>query len=87
VPRPAPEPEPEPEPPPARPGRCPAGLLNHPALTGMDPASLTALAAALEIPFQARREQRRYLRHGRPRQGKRCAASTEHDGGTKEKPT
>ena len=43
-------------------------LLNHPALTGMDPADLTALAAALEIPFRARREQRRYLRHGRARQ-------------------
>ena len=34
----------------------------------MDPADLTALAAALEIPFRARREQRRYLRHGRARQ-------------------
>ena len=65
VPRPAPEPEPEPQP--ARPGRCSAGLLNHPALTGMDPADLTALAAALEIPFRARSEQRRYLRHGRAR--------------------
>ena len=68
VPRPAPEPEPEPEPQPARPGRCSSGLLNHPALTGMDPAGLTALAAALEVPFRARREQRRYLRHGRARQ-------------------
>ena len=68
VPRPAPEPDPEPEPPPARPGRCSSDLLNHPALTGMDPADLTALAAALEIPFRARREQRRYLRHGRARQ-------------------
>ena len=27
----------------------------------MDPADLTALAAALEIPFRARREQRRFL--------------------------
>ena len=34
----------------------------------MDPADLTALAAALEIPFRARREQHRYLRHGRARQ-------------------
>jgi Rhodopirellula transposase DDE domain len=66
VPRPAPEPEPEPEP--ARPGRAAAGLLNHPALTGLDPADLTALAAALAVPFRARREQRRYLRHGRARQ-------------------
>jgi hypothetical protein len=66
VPRPAPEPEPEPRP--ARPGRATGDLLNHPALTGMDPADLTALAAALEIPSRARREQRRYLRHGRARQ-------------------
>ena len=66
VPRPAPDPDPEP--PPARPGRCSSDLLNHPALTGLDPADLTALAAALEIPFRARREQRRYLRHGRARQ-------------------
>ena len=34
----------------------------------MDPADLTALAAALEVPFRARREQHRYLRHGRARQ-------------------
>ncbi len=66
VPRPAPEPEPEPQP--ARPGRAAGDLLNHPALTGMDPAGLTALAAALEVPFRARREQHRYLRHGRARQ-------------------
>ena len=65
---PVPRPAPEPEPPPARPGRADPGLLNHPALTGMDPADLTALAAALEIPFRARREQRRYLRAGRARQ-------------------
>jgi Rhodopirellula transposase DDE domain len=67
-PAPAPGPGPGPGPGPARPGRCGAGLLNHPALTGMDPAALTALARALEIPFGARREQRRYLRHGRARQ-------------------
>ena len=47
---------------------APPGLLNHPALTGLDPADLTALAAALAVPFRARREQRRYLRHGRARQ-------------------
>jgi len=64
VPRPAPGPEPEP----ARSGRCSAGLLNHPALTGIDPAALTALADALEIPFRARHEQRRYLRQGHTRQ-------------------
>jgi hypothetical protein len=63
-----PAPRPAPAPGPARPGRCPGDLLNHPALTGMDPAALTALAAALEIPFRARHEQRRYLRQGHARQ-------------------
>ena len=58
----------QPAPEPARPGRCSRDLLNHPALTGLDPAGLTALAAALHIPFRARREQRRYLRQGRARQ-------------------
>ncbi len=60
APRPAPDPEPEPE----RPGRVPAAVLNHPALTGMDPADLTALAAALEVPSGARREQFNYARRG-----------------------
>jgi hypothetical protein len=64
VPRPAPEPEPAPVPA----WRCGQDTLNHPALTGLDPADLTVLAAALQIPFRARREQRRYLRQGRPRQ-------------------
>ena len=69
VPRPAPEPEPAPEPAAAAPpGLCDPAALNHPALTGLDPAGLDALAAALEIPFAARREQRRYLRQGRARQ-------------------
>jgi len=63
VPRPAPPPEPQP----ARPGRCPRDILNHPALTGMDPADLTDLAAALDIPFRARREQHLYARRGRAR--------------------
>ncbi len=53
---PGPRPAPEPDPGPERPGRCPAGILNHPALTGMKPADLQALAAALEVPFGARRE-------------------------------
>ena len=64
VPRPAPEPGPAPVP--AR--RAGQDTLNQPALTGLDPADLTALAAALQIPFRARREQRRYLRQGRARQ-------------------
>jgi len=50
---------------PARPGSQDA--LNHPALTGMAPEDLTALAAALDIPFGARREQRNYARRGRAR--------------------
>jgi len=65
-PRPAPAPGP---PPPAPAGRCGQATLNHPALTGMDPAALTALAAALEVPFAARREQRLYQKRGGPRQG------------------
>ena len=67
VPRPAPPPPP-PAPPPAPAGLCDPAALNHPALTGLDPAALDALAAALDLPFRARREQRRYLRSGRPRQ-------------------
>jgi hypothetical protein len=62
-PRPAPEPEPGPEPP----GRCPRAILNHPALTGMDPGDLDALAAALDVPFGARREQRNYAQRGHRR--------------------
>jgi hypothetical protein len=64
---PVPRPAPPPSPPPPPPGLCDPALLSHPALTGLDPAALDALAAALDIPFQALREQRRYLRHRRPR--------------------
>jgi hypothetical protein len=63
VPRPAPQPQPEP----ARPGRVPQDALNHPALTGMAPEDVTALAAALEVPFAARREQRCHARRGHRR--------------------
>jgi hypothetical protein len=66
VPRPAPPPPP-PAPPPAPPGLCDPAALNHPALTGLDPADLDALAAALDAPFRGRREQLRYARTGRPR--------------------
>jgi hypothetical protein len=65
VPRPAPAPEPAAEPAPA--GLCDPAALNHPALTGLDPAALDALAAALDAPFRGRREQLRYARTGRPR--------------------
>jgi hypothetical protein len=64
---PAPRPAPEPEPGPQRPGRCPQAILNHPALTGMDPGSLDALAAALDVPSGARREQRNYTQRGHRR--------------------
>ena len=64
----APRPAPGPEPPKTAPARlCSTGALNHPALTGMSPAAAAALAAALEVPFAARREQRLYTLRGRPR--------------------
>jgi hypothetical protein len=64
--RPAPRPgTPEPEPGPQRPGRVPAAVLNHPALTGTLPQDLAALAEALDGPFEARLARRNYrLRKG-----------------------
>jgi hypothetical protein len=59
--RPAPDPQPEPGPR-ARP--CDPAALNHPALTGLDPAALDALAAALALPAEALREQQLYTRRG-----------------------
>ncbi len=68
LPAPRPAPPPPPPPPPAAPaGLCDPAVLNHPALTGLDPAALDALAAALDLPFRARRELRRHARSGRPR--------------------
>jgi hypothetical protein len=64
---PSPRPAPQPQPAPAPAGRCPQAVLNHPALTGMDPAALDALATALDIPFAARREQRNYTQRGHRR--------------------
>jgi DDE family transposase len=64
---PAPRPAPEPPPQPARPGRVPAAILNHPALTGIPAADLTALAQALNIAFEARLQQRNYTHRGGPR--------------------
>jgi len=62
---PAPRPAPEPDPGQARPGRVPAAVLNHPAMTGLRAGDLTALAQALDIPFEARLQQRNYtLRRG-----------------------
>jgi hypothetical protein len=58
---PAPAPEPEP------PNQARHDALNHPALTGLQPGDLKALAAALEVPFDADREQKYHLRRGRRR--------------------
>ena len=71
VPRPAPEPEPA-----ARPGWPSQHALNHPALTGTAPAAVSALAAALDIPFRARREQRRYTAAAGPASGPQAPAHT-----------
>jgi hypothetical protein len=60
VPRPAPDPAAAPQ----RPGRVPRDVLNHPALTGLAPGDVTALAAALDIPYRARLEHQAYLRRG-----------------------
>jgi hypothetical protein len=62
VPRPAPQPAPQPAPP-----GWPRAALSHPALTGMTPASIDALAAALETPWAARREHDLYASRGHPR--------------------
>jgi hypothetical protein len=56
---------PAPEPPPPR-GADPAAL-NQAPLTGMDPADVSALAAALEAPGRARRERDLVNRTGRAR--------------------
>jgi hypothetical protein len=61
VPRPAPAPEP------ARPGRVPREILNSPALTGMQPGEVEALAAALEVPCRARLDHKAHLTRGRRR--------------------
>ena len=51
----------------ALPRLCGQDQLNHPALTGMDPADLDALAAALDIHFRAWREQHLHAKRGRGR--------------------
>ena len=62
---PAPRPAPDPEPEPARPGRVPREILNRPALTGIPPEDVTALAAALQAQFQARLQLQYRTRRGR----------------------
>jgi Rhodopirellula transposase DDE domain len=53
---------PQPGPPPPPPGR--QVLLNHPALTGLQPAQVHALAAALEVPYLAQADYTAQLRRG-----------------------
>ena len=63
--RPAP---PGPPPPPPRPPRpVSQDALNRPALTGIQPAGLTALAAALEAPYRAHLDHKAFLARGRRR--------------------
>jgi hypothetical protein len=61
VPRPAPEPGPEPPPGPD------LGALADPAVTGIPRERLAAVAAALETPWAAAREQRLHLKRGATR--------------------
>jgi Rhodopirellula transposase DDE domain len=63
VPRPAPAPEPQP---PAPPGPD-LHALASPAITGLPREDLAALAASLQVPLAAAREQRLYTSRGRPR--------------------
>jgi hypothetical protein len=65
VPRPAPDPEPGPEP--AAPRGPDLHALADPAITGMSRAGFGAVAASLEIPLAAAREQRLYTSRGGPR--------------------
>jgi hypothetical protein len=53
---------PEPEPPPPPPDR--QGLLNHPALTGIQPGDLHDLAATLEVPYRARLDYKAGIKRG-----------------------
>jgi transposase len=54
------------------------GWLCHPALTGMPRHDLTALAAALDLPFRAAREQRLYTDRGGPRRTASHATAPYH---------
>jgi Rhodopirellula transposase DDE domain len=65
-PRPRPAPPPSPAPPPARPAPD-LHALTDPAITGIPREDFDALAASLQIPWAAAREQRLYLSRGRPR--------------------
>ncbi len=70
-------------PPPATAGRCDHATLSRPALTGMSPAALTALAGTLTIPWLAHREQHLYRKRRGPRRraarpGRRRIDLTDH---------
>src|SRR5258708_1190535 len=58
----APDPGPAPQPP----GRIPRDVLNHAALTGMDPQDLTAPPAPLEVAFAAPPAHHPHPRRRRP---------------------
>jgi hypothetical protein len=63
-----PVPRPATPPPPAPPPRgWPRDALTHPALTGISPAALGELQAALELPLTARREHDLTTARGHPR--------------------
>jgi transposase len=72
--RPAPEPRPEPAPPPAAAALAAlapvVAALASPELTGLPRAGLADLAASLELPWAAAREQRLHLDRGRSRQAR-----------------
>jgi Rhodopirellula transposase DDE domain len=67
TPRPAVAPQPQPAPPAADARGQMLDALARPELTGMTRGDFDALAAALEIPFAAAREQRLHLARGGPR--------------------
>jgi transposase len=62
---------PEPAPPPAAPPGPDLDTLTHPALTGMPRAAFDDLAASLQLPYAAAREQRLHLARGGPRRTRR----------------
>jgi hypothetical protein len=72
--RPAPEPRPEPAPGPAAAARAAlapvVAALASPELTGLSRHDLAALAASLELPCAAAREQRLHLDRGRTRKAR-----------------
>jgi transposase len=68
--RPAPQPQPEPAPPGAAARTAVLSALASPELTGLSRQDLAALAASLELPWAAAREQRLHLARGHSRQAR-----------------